>query len=153
MRGSVFVGLLGHVAEWLRRGLQILTISTDQHTLHSKVPVKESIVLKFILQVLSVGYWWATAEIPSLYYSVATKRSYDTSLLLRSFRSSRQSSQSVFVLKQDPFLFPFLLAFKSSIPFSPDKNTLLLLIIVSHGQTEPRPKVIDGYTPAPCLFF
>jgi len=51
------------VAEWLRRGLQILTISTDQHTSHSKVPVKESIVLKFILQVLSVGYWWATAEI------------------------------------------------------------------------------------------
>ena len=55
----------------------------DQHTLHSKVPVKESIVLKFILQVLSVGYWWATAEIPSLYYSLATKRSYNLSLLPR----------------------------------------------------------------------
>ena len=57
MRGLILVELVGHVAEWLRRGLQILTISTDQHTSHSKVPVKESIVLKFILQVLSVGNW------------------------------------------------------------------------------------------------
>ena len=34
----------------------------DQHTSHSKVPVKEFIVLKFILQVLSVCNWCATAN-------------------------------------------------------------------------------------------
>ena len=79
------------MVEWLYEGLQILTISTDQHTLHSKVPVKVSIVLKFILQVLSVGYWWATAEIPSLYYSLATKTPYGVSLLLRSSLSSSKS--------------------------------------------------------------
>ena len=83
MRGLILVELVGHVAEWLRRGLQILTFSTDQHTSHSKVPVKESIVLKFILQVLSVYYWCTTAEILSLYYSLATTSPEGLALLLR----------------------------------------------------------------------
>jgi hypothetical protein len=48
------------VAEWLRRGLQILTISTDQHTLHSKVPVKEFIILQSNLQAIS----WDTPGTP-----------------------------------------------------------------------------------------
>jgi len=47
------------VAEWLRRGLQILTISTDQHTSHSKVPIKEFIILQSNLQVIS----WATPRL------------------------------------------------------------------------------------------
>ena len=55
----------------------------NQHTSHSKVPVKESIVLKFILQVLSVDYWWTTAEILSLYYSLAITSPEGLALLPR----------------------------------------------------------------------
>jgi len=41
------------VAEWLRRGLQILVFKQFYLPSHSKVPIKESIILQFNLQVIS----------------------------------------------------------------------------------------------------
>jgi len=61
----VLVELLGHVAEWLRRGLQILVFKHFYLSSHSKVPVKESIILKFILQVISwsiPGQFWGGSQ-------------------------------------------------------------------------------------------
>ena len=53
MRGLILVELVGHVAEWLRRGLQILVFKQFYLSSHSKVPIKESIILQFNLQVIS----------------------------------------------------------------------------------------------------
>jgi len=49
------------VVEWLYEGLQILVFKHFYLPSHSKVPIKEFIILKFILQVISwsiPGQFW-----------------------------------------------------------------------------------------------
>ena len=43
----------GHVVEWLYEGLQILLFKQFYLPSHSKVPIKEFIILQFNLQVIS----------------------------------------------------------------------------------------------------
>ena len=47
----------GHVVEWLYEGLQILVFKQFYLSSHSKVPVKESIILKFVIIKLLNHYF------------------------------------------------------------------------------------------------
>ena len=72
------------MAEWLRRGLQILVFKHFYLSSHSKVPVKESIILKFILQVISwsiPGQFWGGSQTSLITHS----QSQDPTVLHCSF--------------------------------------------------------------------